>query len=101
MRTVYCSICSTSFDLETEGVEGDIGIIPVAFCATCQTGIRDFAVQRWDLAPQPPKDPPYRAAPYGYCPLCGAVGVERERRPNGNDKCANGHVYASDRAEPR
>jgi len=36
-------------------------------------------------------------APYGYCPVpkCGAPGVERERRPNGNDKCANGHEYPS------
>lgn len=32
---------------------------------------------------------------YGYCPECGAAGVERERRPNGNDKCENGHVYPS------
>lgn len=51
MRYLYCSICSTSFDLDTEGVEGDIGIIPVAFCATCTSGIRDFAEQQWDLAP--------------------------------------------------
>lgn len=32
---------------------------------------------------------------YGKCPQCGAEGVERERRPNGNDKCANGHTYPS------
>jgi len=32
---------------------------------------------------------------YGYCPVCGAVGVTRERRLNGNDKCENGHVYPS------
>lgn len=51
MRYIYCSICSTSFDLDSEGVEGDIGIIPVAFCSTCKTGIRDFAEQEWDLAP--------------------------------------------------
>jgi hypothetical protein len=102
MRIVYCSICSTSFDLKTEGIEGDIGIIPVAFCSTCQTGIREFAMQYWDLAPAPPEEEsPYRPAPYGYCPLCGAVGVSRERRPDGNDKCANGHTYPSDRAEPR
>ena len=35
------------------------------------------------------------AAVYGYCPKCGAKGVMRERRPNGNDTCANGHVYPS------
>jgi hypothetical protein len=29
----------------------------------------------------------------GYCPICG--GVIRERRPNGNDRCGNGHNYPS------
>jgi len=51
MSTRYCSICSTSHDPEVEGVEGDIGIIPVSFCATCMSGIRCFAEQQWDLAP--------------------------------------------------
>jgi len=37
-------------------------------------------------------------AVYGYCPECGAKGVQRERRPNGNDKCANGHTYSSSKA---
>lgn len=32
---------------------------------------------------------------YGYCPHCGKAGIERERRPNGNDKCEDGHVYPS------
>jgi hypothetical protein len=32
---------------------------------------------------------------YGFCPLCGALGLARERRPNGNDRCAQGHVYPS------
>ncbi len=32
---------------------------------------------------------------YGYCPYCAAPGVERERRPNGNDKCEAGHTYPS------
>lgn len=32
---------------------------------------------------------------YGYCPLCGAPSVARERRPNGNDRCSNGHTYPS------
>lgn len=32
---------------------------------------------------------------YGYCPLCCAPGVSRERRPHGNDVCENGHTYAS------
>lgn len=36
-----------------------------------------------------------REAPYGYCPECGAPGVMRERRPDGDDKCSNGHRYPS------
>lgn len=35
------------------------------------------------------------AAPYGYCPHCGAPGKTREKRINGNDTCDNGHVYPS------
>jgi hypothetical protein len=35
---------------------------------------------------------------YGYCPTCGAEGVSRERRINGNDTCKNGCVYPSSRA---
>lgn len=34
-------------------------------------------------------------APYGYCPVCGAPGEIRERRPLGNDRCPNGHTYPS------
>ena len=41
---------------------------------------------------QPEQEP---LAVYGYCPECGAEGVARERRPNGNDCCANGHTYPS------
>lgn len=52
MRILYCSICSTNFDVDAEGIEGDIGIIPVAFCPTCKAGIRDFAEQTWDLIPR-------------------------------------------------
>jgi hypothetical protein len=32
---------------------------------------------------------------YGYCPMCGAPGRERERRLNGNDICERGHLYPS------
>ena len=32
---------------------------------------------------------------YGNCPYCGAHGISRERRPNGNDECENSHVYPS------
>jgi ribosomal protein L37AE/L43A len=37
---------------------------------------------------------------YGFCPTCGANGVERERRPNGNDRCSAGHTYPSSKAVP-
>lgn len=29
----------------------------------------------------------------GYCPVCGQEGKTRERRPGGNDRCLNGHLY--------
>lgn len=32
---------------------------------------------------------------YGYCPICGAEVISRERRPNGNDRCEKGHTIAS------
>ena len=32
---------------------------------------------------------------YGYCPICGAAGWLRERRPFGDDECVNGHKYPS------
>ena len=46
---------------------------------------------------------PYVASPrvqepvgvYGHCPVCGAKGITRERRPGGDDRCANGHTYKS------
>jgi len=36
--------------------------------------------------------------PYGYCPVCLRPGVNRERRPNGNDRCSIGHEYPSAQA---
>lgn len=36
---------------------------------------------------------------YGFCPICGVAGTERERRLNGDDRCANGHKYPSAKAE--
>ncbi len=35
---------------------------------------------------------------YGYCPQCGGMGMSRERRLNGNDRCENGHSYPSSTA---
>jgi hypothetical protein len=37
-------------------------------------------------------------ARYGFCPVCGAIGIIRERRPDGNDTCARGHQYPSAQA---
>jgi len=56
----------------------------------------DF-VADWKAAQpvQPAQEP---VAVYGYCPECGAKGVQRERRPDGNDKCINGHTYPSSKA---
>jgi hypothetical protein len=43
---LWCTICAGPFDIELEGgVEGFIGVLPVAFCPTCKTGIFDFAEQ--------------------------------------------------------
>lgn len=35
---------------------------------------------------------------YGFCPVCGAKGKTRERRPNGDDTCESGHKYPSSTA---
>lgn len=43
---------------------------------------------------------PPPAAPYGFCPHCARPGVQRERRPNGNDTCESGHVYPTAAAVP-
>ena len=32
---------------------------------------------------------------YGYCPICNAKGLSRERHPDGSDVCTNGHIYES------
>lgn len=37
--------------------------------------------------------------PYGYCPICGGIGVKRERRLGGNDICVAGHTYPSAEAK--
>lgn len=41
-----CSICEGDFDISAEGgCEGEIGILPVAFCVWCRAGIFDLAEQ--------------------------------------------------------
>jgi len=36
-----------------------------------------------------------QASAYGKCPICGGAVATRERRPDGNDCCENGHIYPS------
>ena len=67
---VYCSICSTNMDPRFEGSQGDIGIIPVAFCTTCQTGIKEFAMEQWGLV-----EPTY------LCEICQEVVCECQPCP--------------------
>jgi len=35
---------------------------------------------------------------FGFCPICGKPGKSRERRPNGDDRCEDGHAYPSSNA---
>ena len=35
---------------------------------------------------------------YGYCPICCSATKARERRPDGDDICENGHKYPSNTA---
>ena len=41
-----CSVCSCDFSLDKEGgIQGDFGILPVAFCPTCLSCMMDMADQ--------------------------------------------------------
>ena len=41
-----CSICECDFDLLGEGgITGDLGMLPVAFCPFCLSGVTDLAEQ--------------------------------------------------------
>lgn len=42
MNVRYCSICSTSFDIDVDGVVGSIGMIPFALCYECKTGLHEY-----------------------------------------------------------
>ena len=61
------------------------------------TGYESKRAAAQEKLAQPAQEP---VAVYGYCPECGAKSVMRERRPNGNDKCANGHTYPSNTSTP-
>ena len=47
-----CSVCQCDFTDDEGGIQGYIGIIPVAFCPTCYSGICDMVEQldgrEWD-----------------------------------------------------
>jgi hypothetical protein len=39
-----CSVCNCNFSLDEEGgIQGDFGILPVAFCPTCLSCMMDMA----------------------------------------------------------
>jgi hypothetical protein len=40
-----CSVCSCDYTEDEGGVEGNIGILPVAFCPTCFSGLCDMFQQ--------------------------------------------------------
>ena len=46
---IDCTICSGDFSLADEGgLQGEFGILPVAFCPTCLSCMMDMADQlRW------------------------------------------------------
>ncbi len=53
--------------------------------------ITRLRAQLAEVEGQEPSEP----APYGYCPICGKPGVQRERRLAGDDLCVSGHKYPS------
>ena len=41
-----CTACSGPFNLDTEGgIEGNFGVLPMAFCPTCYACMMDMASQ--------------------------------------------------------
>ena len=73
---------------------GEAGAMPgtSGFTMAC------FEASRVPLGTKLYTAPPAALVPvsaYGKCPICGANGKSRERRPNGNDRCENGHTYPS------
>jgi len=60
--------------------------------------IREALAEQEAVLPGGGHVPAVPVAVYGYCPECGGAGVMRERRPNGDDKCTNGHKYPSSKA---
>lgn len=42
---VECSICGSSYDQDSGGIQGHFGIIPVTFCEWCYSSIYDMISQ--------------------------------------------------------
>jgi len=43
---LVCSVCHGEFDIELEGgIDGYLGILPVAFCSMCYSGLDEFFTQ--------------------------------------------------------
>ena len=40
-----CSLCNSDFDLDSGGITGTMGIVPVAFCCWCRSSLFDMHEQ--------------------------------------------------------
>ncbi len=47
---------------------------------------------QYEFRTKPEENEKRAPPPYGFCPICGADGIDRERRPNGNDRCSAGQM---------
>lgn len=81
--------------LEALEAKGDAWIV---LERKAKAAIREALAEQETVLPGGGHVPAVPVAVYGYCPECGGVGVMRERRPNGDDKCTNGHKYPSSKA---
>lgn len=72
--------------------------MPFPVAKLAQKVIREALAEQETVLPGGGHVPAVPVAVYGYCPECGGAGVMRERRPNGDDKCTNGHKYPSSKA---
>ena len=81
--------------LEALEAKGDAWIV---LERKAKAAIREALAEQETVLPGGGHVPAVPVAVYGYCPECGGAGVMRERRPNGDDKCTNGHKYPSSKA---
>jgi hypothetical protein len=69
--------------------------MPNLLCQTCNVPISNGIYCDGCAEVAPRFEPAPVAAPLGFCPKCGAPGISREKRPNGNDTCEHGDIYPS------